>query len=737
MNPHPLLPAILQDTTRPARRRFSRHIAVEALLSFMAMTLTTFPAKAATPQPAAIVEAMRRSNDYFHASFSLGNSGWARGAYQVGNMRAWETLGIQTYHDRAVAWAAANAWKVGPEDLTSNGHADSQTCGQSYISLYQIDPVPVRIASIKSELDALIVDPASEDDWWWIDAFFMAGPAFAKLGALETRADCYAQASKMYLYMKNTRSLFDSAHGLWYRDAAAKNRTGTYIPEFWSRGNGWVIAACARMLEILPAGEPSRAEYAGMLQTMAAALRPLQGADGFWRSSLKHPEQFTNPETSGTAFFTYAIAYGVNQGLLDSSTYTPMVLKAWDGLTTTALHTDGKLGYVQAIAAAPGASDYESDKDYGYGALLLAGSEILRLLGGPPVVIVNAGGDQSVIDADANEMETVTLNAGGTFVQSGEVTRYSWWLGPVYLGEGTQLAIDFPCAVHAVTLKAEHSSGAFFTDGVTVTVRRPVEAPVVVTASGFQTGNPPSNTLDGQLSTRWSQEGANQWIRYELPVTAILDRVAIGFYLGNQRSTYFKLEVSADGSAWSEVFSGQSSGTTLEPETFSFPVRPAKFVRITCNGNSSPSLWNSLTEVSIPLPGPPIPDSNELADAWEIHHFNATGQDPAADPDGDGADNRDEFILGGDPHQWNPALLQTADNGTGGLNLTLNAHAAFGPGYVGKTRRFRIVSSTTLQTDDWQTVPGHESIAGDNLPRVIAVSNDNGRRFFKLACWLE
>lgn len=707
------------------------------VLGFLALALTGSPLKADTPQPAAIVEAMRRSNDYFHATFTLGNSGWARGAYQVGNMRAWETLGIQAYHDKAVAWATANAWKVGPEDLTTDGHADSQICGQSYISLYQLDPQPVRIASIKSELDALIANPASEDDWSWIDAFFMAGPAFAKLGELESRPACYAQASKMYLYMKHTRGLFDPAHGLWYRDSVAKIRTGTYIPEFWSRGNGWVIAGCARMLEILPAGEPTRAEYAGMLQTMAAALRPLQGSDGFWRSSLKHPEQFTNPETSGTAFFTYAIAYGINEGLLDSATYTPVVVNAWNGLTTTALHPDGKLGYVQAIAAAPGASDYESDKDYGYGALILAGSEFLRLLGGLPAVTADAGSDQTVVDADANEAETVTLDASRTVISSGAVTRYSWWLGAVYLGEGAQLSIDFPCGSHAVTLKAEHSSGAIFTDAMNVTVNRATQVPITVTAIGFQAGNPPANTLDGLLSTRWSQEGTNQWIRYELPVTTTLDHVGIAFYLGNQRATYFKLDLSTDGTAWTQVFSGQSSGTSLELENFAFPARVVKFVRITCNGNSEPSPWNSLTEVSIPLPGPPAPDSNGLEDAWEIHHFTANGQEPAADPDGDGVSNQDEFTLGGDPQQWEPALLQLAPTGSTDLTLTLDARAAFGPGYDGETRKFRILSSPTLEADDWQTVPGYESITGDNLPRVLPVSTDASRRFYKLACWLE
>lgn len=722
------------DVFCPVGRRFNYRRLPGMAASLLAMALMQLPVKADTPQAASVVEAMRRSNDYFHATFLQGTSGWARGAYQVGNIRAWETLGIQTYHDKAVAWAAANAWKVGPEDST-DGHADSQTCGQTYIRLYQVDSQPVRIASIKSELDALISNPASEDDWWWIDAFFMAGPTFAKLGALESRPACYAQASKMYLHMKNTRGLFDPAHGLWYRDNAAKTRTGTYIPEFWSRGNGWVIAACARMLEILPVGEPTRAEYASMLQTMAAALLPLQGTDGFWRSSLKHPAQFSNPETSGTAFFTYAIAYGINEGLLDAQIYAPVVVNAWNGLTTTALHPNGKLGYVQAIAAAPGVSDYQSDKDYGYGAFLLAGSEILRMLGGPPAVVADAGLDRIFIDTDSNEVETVPLDANGTNISSGMITRYSWWLGNVYLGEGAQLSIDFPCGSHAVTLKAEHSSGAIFTDAMNVTVSSVPQ--ITVTAIGFQTDNPPSNTLDGQLSTRWSQFGANQWILYELGVPAALDHVGIAFYLGDQRVTYFKLDLSTDGTVWTQVFSGQSSGTTLALENFPFPARAAKYVRITCNGNSSPSQWNSLTEVSIPLPEAPTPDSNELDDAWEIHHFTANNQNPVADPDGDGVDNQDEFMLGGDPHHWDPALLQIADDGAGELILTVEARAAFGPGYVGKTRKFRVLASPSLEAGDWQAVAGYETIHGDNLTRAISVTTDSPRRFFKLACWLE
>lgn len=117
----------------------------------------------------------------------------------------------------------------------------------------------------------------------------MSGPAFAKLGVTKSNPAYFAQMAQMYFYMKTTRSLFSVSSGLWYRDNEARIKTGANTPEFCGRGNGWVIAACARVLEELPAGDSRRPEFIGMLQTMAAALLPLQGVDGFWHSNLKFP----------------------------------------------------------------------------------------------------------------------------------------------------------------------------------------------------------------------------------------------------------------------------------------------------------------------------------------------------------------------------------------------------------------------------------------------------------------
>lgn len=712
--------------------------ALNAMAIIAALVSSHLQADETTTRRVAVVEAMRRSNDHYISTFAVGNAAWNRGAYHAGNLRAWETLGIQSYYDYGVTWATANNWLRGPEGAT---HADAHCCGQTYMDLFKVDPQPVRIADIKATMDALVATAAtSVDDWSWIDAFFMAGPTFAKLGALTSDGAYFTQLENMYLHMKSTRGLFDPAHGLWYRDNAAKTRTGANTPEFWGRGNGWVIAACARLLEELPAGDPRRPEFQNMLQTMAAALLPLQGTDGFWRSNLKFPNHFSNPETSCTAFFTYAIAYGINHGLLDPVIYTPVVMNAWNGMNTTALHPNGRLGYVQAIGAAPGSADYMAQQDYGYGAFLLAGSEILQLLGGPPAVYTDAGIDLTITDANSDFVEPVTLDSIRTVTRSGSVTRYSWWLGSTYLGEGPQLTLDFPHGSHAVTLKAEHSSGETFIDSKIITVNAPG---IAVTAIGNETDNTPANTLDGSLGTRWSQPGTGQWIRYELPSPATLDHVAIAFHKGNERGTYFNLQLSMDGTNWATVFTGQSSGTTLALETYSFPQQPVKFVQIVCNGTTIPNyLWNSITEVSIPVtfftPDPAADaDANGLPAAWEIHHFGTQGQDPAADPNGDGVTLKEDFILGGDPMARNPNLLQIDRNEAGQPGLTLNARAAFGPGYTCKTRKFRILTSSTLLNGDWQIVPGYESITGDNLPHPIAIPASEQRRFYKAASWLE
>ena len=112
---------------------------------------------------------------------------------------------------------------------------------------------------------------------------------------------------------------------------------------------------------------------------MAASVSRAQGADGLWRPSLLDPLESPSPETSSTGFFCYAIAWGVNNGILDRKTYLPVVRRAWAGLNSS-VREDGKLGWVQQIGASPAKVTAEDNQEYGSGAFLLAGSEVYKLL---------------------------------------------------------------------------------------------------------------------------------------------------------------------------------------------------------------------------------------------------------------------------------------------------------------------------------------------------------------------
>ena len=700
-----------------------------------AITALAAQARAESPsltQRRAVEAAMLKANLHYQKNFTSGSAVWNRAVYHVGNLRAWQYLGLQRDLDYTVAWSAANIWTRGPEGAA---HADAHCCGQVYLDLFRQDPQPVRAANIKTTMDALVGLPAATDDWSWIDAFFMAAPTFAKLGVIYNQSSYFSQAEAMYLHMRNTRQLFDPAHGLWYRDAAAKGRTGPNTPEFWGRGNGWVIAACARMLEELPAGDPRRAEFSGMLQTMAAALVPWQGEDGFWRSNIKIPNHFPNPETSATAFFTYAIAYGIHAGILDAATYTPVVMKAWNGMVATALHPSGKLGYVQSIGQDPRAATFEGHQDYGYGAFLLAGVEILKLLGGPPPVTALAATPPAATDADGNYAETVRLDGSGTVLRGAGPVRMTWWLDSTFLGEGATLDYSFPLGSHTVTLKIEHADDLPYTATTEVRVQPRAELLPTVTASGFQTGNPPAHVLDGNLSTRWSQQGVGQWLQLNLPQALPFDEVQIAFYFGETRRTFFDLVVSTDGTNWEQVFTGQSSGTSANLETFRFPSRNVRHLRYIGRGNSE-STWNSVTEIRLPLAkslDARDADANGLPDAWEIHHFGSIGQ-PAA--------LQAAYLTGITGETENPAAppaLRIEPSSPGGpLQLLLETRAAFGPGYVGKIRKHRILTSPDMTPGSWQPLADTADIPADNLMHTLPLGLPNQRAaFFRATTWLE
>ena len=194
----------------------------------------------------------------------------------------------------------------------------------------------------------------------------------------------------MYSYTKSTQGgngLYSKTDHLWWRD---KDFDPPYVEPngqacYWSRGNGWVYAALARVLDVLPASEAHRAEYQDDFIALSAALRAVQRSDGFWNVSLHDPTHFGGKELTGTALFTYGMAWGVRKGMLPDGDYRPIVTRAWNAMVADSVHSNGFLGWVQGSGKQPSdgqplsydkVPDFE---DYGLGCFLLAGGEIARL----------------------------------------------------------------------------------------------------------------------------------------------------------------------------------------------------------------------------------------------------------------------------------------------------------------------------------------------------------------------
>jgi rhamnogalacturonyl hydrolase YesR len=331
--------------------------------------------------PKAIQKAMRKVADWqLRSAEGRFSTDWTYAALYDGLLAASRTTGDSRYHDAVVKFAERTGWKLGPRF----GHADDEAVAQAYLDLYMEHPLPERMAAIKDEANKLLDRPGNEspvepdkDIWWWCDALFMAPPALARLSK--------ATGDPRYLdYMdkqwwRTSAKLYDPVEHLYSRDAtflASHEKNGRKL--FWSRGNGWVIGGLVRVLDYMPADYPSRERYVAQFREMAQALKAIQGEDGLWRSGLLDAGAYPLPEVSGSAFNAYALAWGVNTGLLDRAVYQPVVARAWKGLLTH-VYADGRLGSMQKIGGAPGEVSPGGSYVYGVGSFLLAGSEIDRM----------------------------------------------------------------------------------------------------------------------------------------------------------------------------------------------------------------------------------------------------------------------------------------------------------------------------------------------------------------------
>ena len=306
--------------------------------------------------------------------------GWIQSTFMIGVVAAYEATGDERYLDAALAWAEGNEWRLGsPTD-----HADNHGAAQVYLDLSRISDDPAVIAHSRDSFDALLVtQQAGRGILSWSDALFMTPPALARLAAA-TGHGGYLDAMDAW-WWDATELLYDTEERLYHRDEearsdvndrAVRSRWGNKL--FWSRGNGWVLAGMARVLPSVPMDRPARDDYVRLYSEMVERIAPFQGDDGLWGASLLDPRDSLPPETSASALVCYALAWGVNEGILPRDAYRPVVLKAWNALASC-VGEDGALGWVQPPGRRPALSFADGTAPYGAGAFLLAGSEMLRL----------------------------------------------------------------------------------------------------------------------------------------------------------------------------------------------------------------------------------------------------------------------------------------------------------------------------------------------------------------------
>jgi len=265
-------------------------------------------------------------------------------------------------------------------------NADEVAIGDLYQELYARRGQAGVIMPLRQRLDYMLPHLNRPQDtgaliWWWCDALFMAPPVLARQSAL-TGDPAYLRAMDRE-WRRTAARLWVERDRLFLRDERFKeqdHRGAGGKPVYWARGNGWVMGGLARTLETMPAEFEGRSFYTGIFQKMASRVRELQQADGLWRSDLNDPASFPEAETSGSAFFVYALAWGINHGLLDRRDYQGAVTKGWAALNRHVL-PNGLIGAAQKTGDRPVPTRADDVGPYATGAYLLAGLEVMDLHG--------------------------------------------------------------------------------------------------------------------------------------------------------------------------------------------------------------------------------------------------------------------------------------------------------------------------------------------------------------------
>lgn len=372
---------------------------------FFLFLLFSLPLSAKTWTADQVKELITRVNTYWQQNNKAETrSFWDPAAYHTGNMEVYKLLKDDKQLDYTRRWAYHNNWSGATEADPSRWKyanygegkdyvlfGDWQVCFQTYIDLYNL-----AIANGGTDADNyFMVKRAKEvmhyeayskkdDYWWWSDALYMVMPVMTKMYKLTGDVQYLDKLYENLLY--SDRIMLDQETGLYYRDARyvyPNHKSVNGKKDFWARGDGWVLAGLAKVLQDLPKDYKHYKFFVDKFQRLADIVAKTQQKDGYWTRSILDPNHAPGPETSGTAFFAYGIMWGVNNGFLAKKDYKKCIDRAWQYISETAVQADGKVGYVQPIGdrAIPGQTvDANSQANFGVGAVLLAACEYYRYI---------------------------------------------------------------------------------------------------------------------------------------------------------------------------------------------------------------------------------------------------------------------------------------------------------------------------------------------------------------------
>lgn len=345
----------------------------------------------ATEEQVAITDSMKLVSDWMLVNTDkVGSKGypltdWTRGAWYAGIYAFYDLTKDPNAFDALMGLGEKTGWKVGKRKL----FGDDQAIAQTYLNIYQnIDRDPAIIANMKAVADEMIDNPVDlpmdkhmkvcfKGEWSWCDCLFMAPPVFVQLSKVTGDTKYIDFMDKKW--DKTYHYLFNKEADLYYRDASYFDKfekNGEKV--FWGRGNGWVMGGLCLILKDMPKDYPQRAKYEDLFRRMCASTLKCQQPDGYWRASMLDPASYPSPETSGTGFFCYAYAFGINNGLICKDTYLPALKLGWNALNR-AVHPDGRLGYAQPIGQDPRHVKATDAEVYAVGAYLLTGCEMYKM----------------------------------------------------------------------------------------------------------------------------------------------------------------------------------------------------------------------------------------------------------------------------------------------------------------------------------------------------------------------